>query len=210
LLKTIIWKFYEKVTSNTIFNWNNWFCANSLLKNFKPFETPRTNCRPGTVYRISEEGIKYVVQDVKQIKSATSKDGTLIGQMTFSKEELLSMLNLNFSLDYITAEVEIKDATRDYTEQAGVDFALYENDIAEDIMLDENSEYFLIRETVATKEIIFRFSKSSIEQLNTGKSRMKEKSGDGIDFPFEIKEKFSDAKRFFYLEEKIEIPSGGF
>ena len=154
--------------------------------------------------------MKYIVQDVKQIKSDVSKDGTLIGQMTFSSEELLSMLNLSFSSDFVIAEVEIKDATRDFSEQASVDLALYENDIAEDIMLDENSEYYLIRETVSTKEIIFRFSKSSIEKLNTGKSRLKEKSGDGIDFPFEIKKKFSDAKRFFYLEEKKEEPSGGF
>lgn len=124
---------------------------NSLLKNFKPFETPRTNCRPGTVYRISEDGIKYIVQDVKQIKSDVSKDGTLIGQMTFSSEELLSMLNLSFSSDFVIAEVEIKDATRDFSEQASVDLALYENDIAEDIMLDENSEYYLIRETVSSK-----------------------------------------------------------
>ncbi len=183
---------------------------NSLLKNFKPFETPRTNCRPGTVYRISEDGVKYIVQDIKQIKSTSSEDGTLTGQMTFSREELLTMLNLNFSSDYVTTEVEIKDATRDYTEQANVDLALYENDIAEDIMLDEKSKYYLIRETVATKEIVFRFSRSSIEQLNTGKSNLKEKSGDGIDYPFELKKKFKDSKRVFYLEEKIEQPSGGF
>jgi len=183
---------------------------NALLKNFKPFETPRTNCRPGTVYRISEDGVKYIVQDVKQIKSDESKDGTLIGQMTFSSEGILNMLNLSFNSDFVTAEVEIKNAIRDFTEQASVDLALYENDIAEDIMLDENSEYFIIRETVASKEITFRFSRSSVQQLNTGKSRLKEKSGEGIDFPFEIKKKFSDAKRFFYLEEKIEIPSGGF
>lgn len=183
---------------------------NSLLKNFKPFETPRTNCRPGTVYRISEDGVKYIVQDVKQIKSDVSNDGKLIGQMTFSSEELLNMLNLNFSSDFVTAEVEIKDATRDFTEQVSVDLALYENDLAEAIMLDENSEYYLIRETVASKEIIFRFSRSSVQQLNTGKSSLKEKTGERIDFPFEIKKKFSDAKRVFYLEEKIEIPSGGF
>ncbi|MBU0476010.1 MAG: hypothetical protein KKF62_17830 [Bacteroidetes bacterium] len=183
--------------------------SNSLLQNFKPFETPRTNCRPGTVYRISADGVKYIVQDVKQIKSDESNDGSLIGQMTFSSEELLNILNLNFSSDFITVEVEIKDAIREYTEQASVDFALYENDIAKDIMLDENSKYFVIRETVATKEIIFRFSKSSISQLTTGKSNLKEKSGEGIDFPFEMSKKFSELKRFFFLEEKIEKPSGG-
>lgn len=183
---------------------------NSLLKDFKPFETPRTNCRPGTVYRISADGVEYIVQDVKQIKSDESKDGTLIGQMTFSREELLTLLNLNFNTDFVTVEVEIKDAEREFTEQSNVDLALYENDIAKDIMLDENSKYYVIRETVAAKEIIFRFSKSSLEQLTSGKSNLKEKSGEGIDFPFEIKKKFSDLKRLFYLDEKMEPPSGGF
>jgi hypothetical protein len=183
---------------------------NSLLKNFKPFETPRTNCRPGTVYRVTEDGVKYIVQDVKQIKSEESKDGKLIGQMTFSSAELLSMLNLSFSSDFVMVEVEISDATRSFTEQSNVDLALFENDIAEDILLDENSEYYLIRETVASQEFVFRFSRGSVQQLITGKSSLKEKSGEGIDFPFEIKKKFNEAKRFFYLEEKIEKPNGGF
>lgn len=184
--------------------------TNSLLKNFKPFETPRTNCRPGTVYRTSDKGVLYIVQDIKQIKSDVSSDGTLIGQMTFSNKELLTMLNLNFDSDFVTAEVEIKNAVREYTEQANVDLVLYENDIAEDIIQDENSEYYLIRETVSTNDITFRFSKSSVEQLSTGKSSLKEKSGDGIDFPFELKKKFSDFKKIFYLDEKIEPPKGGF
>jgi hypothetical protein len=184
--------------------------TNSLLKNFKPFETPRTNCRPGTVYRIGTNGVEYIVQDVKQIKSNESNDGTLIGQMTFSNQDLLKMLNLNFNSDFITAEVEIKDAIREFTEQANVDLALYENEIAEDIMIDDSSNYFVIMETVATKEITFRFSKSSIDLLTTGKSLLSEKTGNGIDFPFEIKRKFSDLKRIFYLEQKLDPPSGSF
>ncbi len=178
---------------------------NSLLKNFKPFETPRTNCRPGTVYRISSNGVKYIVKDIKQIKSQTSYDGTLIGQMTFSNKEILTMLNLDFNASYITAEVEIKNAVREYTEQTNVDLVLWENDVAEEIMVDDGSEYYIIRETIATKEITFRFNKISVKLLHTGKAALKEKSGDGIDFPFEIKKKFSEEKRIFYLEEKIEM-----
>ena len=179
---------------------------NSLLKNFKPFETPRTNCRPGTIYRISEDGVQYIVQDVKQIKSEVSSDGTLIGQMTFTSNELLTMLNLKFNSPFITAEVEIKNATREYTEQANVDLVLWENDVAEDIMLDEESKYFLIRETVSSQNIIFRFSRDSFAQLTTGKQSLKEKGGEGVDFPYELSKKFSDPKRFFYLEENIKIP----
>jgi hypothetical protein len=177
---------------------------NSLLKNFKPFDTPRTNCRPGTVYRIYDEEVKYIVQDVKQIKSETSKDGNLIGQMTFSKEELLTMLNLNFSSEFETLEVEIKDAIREYTEQANVDKVLWDDDLGEDLMIDGDSEYFLIRETISSREITFRFTKSSIDNLITGKSSLKEKSG--VDFPFEIKKKFGPPKRFFYLEEELKKP----
>jgi hypothetical protein len=182
---------------------------NSLLVNFKPFETTRTNCRPGTVYRTNEDGVKYLVKDIKQIKSEISSDGNLVGQMTFSSEELLTMLNLNFSSDFLTAEVEIKDAIREYTEQANVDLVLWKNDVAEDIMLDEDSEYFIIRETVASQNITFRFSKNSISQLTTGKSSLKEKLGEGIDFPFEISKKFREVKRFFFLEEKMKNTGGG-
>jgi len=176
---------------------------NSLLKNFKPFETPRTNCRPGTVYRIDKEDVLYIVQDVKQIKSEESLDGTLIGQMTFSREELLTVLNLNFKSDFVTVEVEIKNVIREYTEQVNVDLVLWDNDVAEDILVDRKSDYYLIRETVASQNIIFRFSRSSITQLVSGKSRLKEKTGDGVDFPFELNKKFSDAKRVFFLEEEI-------
>ena len=179
---------------------------NSLLKNFKPFETPRTNCRPGTVYRISKDGIKYIVQDIKQIKSEVSSDGTLIGQMTFTSDELLTMLNLKFNSPFVTVEVQIKNATREYTEQANVDLVLWENDVAEDIMLDEESEYYLIRETVSSQNIVFRFSKKSFSQLVTGMQSLKEKGGEGVDFPYELSKKFSNPKRFFYLEENIKIP----
>ena len=179
---------------------------NSILKNFKPFDTPRTNCRPGTVYRIDENGVKYIVQDVSSIKSKISQDGTLIGQMTFTKEEMLAALNLNFDLEYITAEVEIKDAAREYTEQANVNYILWENDIAEDIVIDEKSRYFIIRETVAAQEISIRFNHETVGMLVTGKSNLKEKEageGETIDFPFSMKKKFNEPKRLFYLEEKI-------
>lgn len=180
---------------------------NALLKDFKPFETPRTNCRPGTILRVNEEGVKFVAKDVKQIKSESSNDGTLVGQMTFSHDELLTMLNLNFSSDFVTAEVEIKNAVREFTEQSNVDKVLWDDDIAEDVMHDEKSDYFLIRETVSTKNITFRFSRSSASNIVTGKSSLKEKSGEGIDFPFELSKKFNDLKRFFYLEEKIVEPN---
>lgn len=176
---------------------------NSLLENFKPFETPRTNCRPGTAYRISNNGVRYVVKDIKKIKSQTSYDGTLIGQMTFSNKEILTMLNIDFNTPYITAEVEIKNAVREYTEQTNVDLVLWDDDVAEEIMVDDSSKYYLIRETISTKEITFRFTKVSLKVLNTGKSALKEKSGDGVDFPFEIKKKFGEEKRIFYLEEEI-------
>lgn len=179
---------------------------NSLLKNFKPFETPRTNCRPGTIYRISKDSVKYIVKDVKQIKSEISNDGTLIGQMSFTKEEMLTMLNINFDLDIIVAEVEIKDAVREYTEQADVDKVLWENDLAEEVMLDKDSEYFIVRETVATKNITFRFSKANYSNIITGKSNLKEKTGTS-DFPFELNKKFNESKRFFFLEEKVDNPN---
>ena len=179
---------------------------NSLLPNFKPFDTPRTNCRPGTVYRYDENGVNFIVKDIKSIKGLTSSDGTLIGQMTFSREELLQVLNLNFDLKYVTAEVEIKNAEREFTEQTNVDNILWEEGEAEEIIIDEKSTYFIIRETVSAKEITFKFNNVSVAMLLTGKSTLKKKEGkqgEVIDFPYSISKKFKEPKRLFYLEEKI-------
>jgi hypothetical protein len=179
---------------------------NSLLPNFKPFDTPRTNCRPGTVYRSDENDISFIVKDIKTIKSLTSSDGTLIGQMTFSREELLQILNLNFNLKYVTAEVEIKDAEREFTEQINVDDVLWEQGEAEEIMNDNESVYFIIRETISAKEVTFRFNNVSEAMLLTGKSTLKKLEGrDGavIDFPYSISKKFKEPKRLFFLKEVI-------
>ena len=179
---------------------------NSLLPNFKPFDTPRTNCRPGTVYRCDENGINFIVKDIKAIKGLTSNDGTLIGQMTVSREELLQVLNLNFDLKYVIAEVEIKNAEREFTEQTNVDNILWEEGEAEEILIDEESKYFIIRETVSAKEITFRFNNVAAAMLLTGKSTLKKKEGregEVVDFPYSISKKFKEPKRLFYLEEKI-------
>ena len=130
---------------------------NSILKNFKPFDTPRTNYRPGTVYRIDTSGIRYIVEDIKSIKSFVSREGSLLGQMTFTKNQILTILNLDFDEDFITAVVEIRNSEREYTEQAMVDNVLWENDKADEIMLDEESRYFIIREAILSNEITYRF-----------------------------------------------------
>ena len=50
---------------------------NSLLPNFKPFDTPRTNCRPGTVYRCDENGINFIVKDIKNKKRDSQRKSPL-------------------------------------------------------------------------------------------------------------------------------------
>jgi hypothetical protein len=179
---------------------------NSLLPNFKPFDTPRTNCRPGTVYRLDENRVQFIVKDIKQIKGLVSNEGTLIGQMTFSRGDLLQILNLNFDLQFVTAEVEIKDVVREFTEQSNVDQVLWEDEYAADLMTDEVSKYFIIRETISAKEITFRFNNAAAAMLLTGKPslKMKEpKDGEIIDFPYSITKKYKEPKRLFFLDEKI-------
>jgi hypothetical protein len=179
---------------------------NSLLRNFKPFDTPRTNCRPGTVYRIDQNNVCFIVQDVKSIKSMQSSEGTLVGQMTFTKAQLLSVLNLDFNMDYITAEVEIKEAIREYNEQTNVDLVLWDEGAAGDLAVDEESKYFIIRETISSNSITFNFDSKSYDKLKTGQASLKEKkakNGVEYDFPYSISKRFSEPKRFFYLEEKI-------
>jgi hypothetical protein len=179
---------------------------NSLLPNFKPFDTPRTNCRPGTVYRFDENGVQFIVKDIKQIKGLISNEGNLLGQMTFSREDLLQILNLNFNLQYVTAEVEIKNAEREYTEQLNVDQVLWEDEQAAEIITDNGSRYYIIRETISSKEITFRFNNVAVAMLLTGKSSLKKKESKDneiIDFPYSITKKFKEPKRLFFLDEKI-------
>ena len=179
---------------------------NSLLQNFKPFDTPRTNCRPGTVYRCDENGVQFIVKDIKQIKGLVSNEGNLLGQMTFSREDLLQILNLNFNLQYVTAEVEIKNAEREYTEQLNVDQVLWEDEQAAEIITDDESRYYIIRETISSKEITFRFNNVAAAMLLTGKSSLKKKESKDdeiIDFPYSITKKFKEPKRLFFLDEKI-------
>ena len=120
---------------------------NAILKNYRPFDTPRTNGRPGEVYRISENGTRYIVQDVLSIKEKASEEGDLVGRMYFTSEELLSLLNLEFDrLDIIPAEVKIVKAKREYNEQIDVDKVLYSDDKISELVADGNSSYFIIRE----------------------------------------------------------------
>ena len=179
---------------------------NAIYKNFKPFPTPRTNYRPGTVYRIDKNGIQYLVQDVNSIKSLSSNEGTVIGKMNFTRSEIMECLNIDFNQEIVAAEVEIKNAVREYTEQTNVDFVLWENDVIDDLVVDEFSRYYIIREAVLAKEIVFRFDAKTVDNIVTGKGSLKEKQagkGQIIDFPFSISKRFKEPKRLFYLEQKI-------
>jgi len=180
--------------------------ANAIYKNFKPFPTPRTNYRPGSVYRIDKNKIQYFVQDVTSIKALTSDEGTVNGKMNFTRSEILECLNIDINQDYISTEVEIKNVVREYTEQTNVDLVLWENDVIEKLVVDDSSDYYLIREAVLAKEIVFRFDSKTADKIVTGKGNLKEKqAGEGqiIDYPFSISKRFKEPKRLFYLEQKI-------
>ncbi len=180
--------------------------ANSVYKNFKPFSTPRTNFRPGTVYRIDESGIMYLVQDVNQVKSLECSEGTITGRMIFTKEELVTSLNIEFDIAYITTEVEVKDALREVTEQTNVDYILWDYDLVDELVVDPKSKYYIVRETVSTKEITYRFDAAAVEHIVKGKGNLKEKLSTGttvIDYPFSITKRFSEPKRLLFLEQEI-------
>jgi len=180
---------------------------NAILKDFIPFSTPRTSGRPGSVFRISASGKRFFVEDIKQIKSYISKDGNIKGIMYFTPSEILEILNLNFNdNDVIKCEVGIKNVIREYTDQANVDKVLWDDDKAEDIVVDEKSKYYLIRETISTKEITYSFSSETIARLIRGKDQLTnlEAQGNGqVDFPYQIKKKFKTPHRIFYLDQKI-------
>lgn len=180
---------------------------NAILRNFRPFSTPRTNGRPGEVYRIDKEGRRFIVEDVRAIKAKTSEEGNLVGRMYFTSDELLTMLNLEFDrIKVIPVEVSIDNAIREYNEQSVVDRVLYENEKIRELVVDENSKYYIIRETISTKKITFRFSPDIYKRIKKGAQVLKEiKSSQELDFPYEIQKKFKQSKRIFYLDQRIKI-----
>ena len=180
---------------------------NAILKDFKPFTTPRTNGRPGEVYRINENGVRFIVQDIAAIKEKTSDEGDLVGRMYFTPEELLSFLNLEFDrMDVIPAEVKIAKAVREFNEQTVVDKVLYGSDKIRELIKDKNSKYYIIREAILTKDITFRFSYETVKKIKKGADQLTEiKSQKELDFPFEIQKKFKNEKRIFYLDQEIRL-----
>jgi len=180
---------------------------NAILKDFRPFSTPRTNGRPGEVYRIDANATKFIVQDVITIQDKISEEGDLVGRMYFTAKELLTLLNLEFDrLDTIPVEVKIVNAKREYNEQTSVDKVLYEEEKIREIVVDPNSTYFIIRETILSKNITFRFSHEVAKKIKKGASSLtKVESTEEVDFPFEIQKKFKKEKRIFYLDQAIQI-----
>lgn len=178
---------------------------NAILKDFKPFTTPRTNGRPGEVYRINPDGKKYIVQDIAGIKEKESDEGDLVGRMYFTNEQLLSLLNLEFDrMEIIPAEVKILKATRQYNEQTVVDKILYEDGMIRELLKDPESKYFIIREAILSKDVTFRFSNETVKRIKRGANQLTEiKSNVELDFPYEIQKKFKKDKRVFFLEQPL-------
>ena len=180
--------------------------GNSVLKNFRPFSTPRTNYRPGSVFRIDKNERQFFVEDIKSIKDYTSEEGTIVGRVFFTKEEMLAVLNVEISSDYIELEIEVKDAVREYNEQTTLDRVLWEGGRAETIVVDETSSYYIIREAIITREISYRFTESAYSSFVTGKSEFKKLVARGdveADFPYYLTKQFKEPRRVFYLKQKI-------
>ena len=180
---------------------------NSIYPGFKPFPTPRTTGRPGTVFRIDLHGIRYYVEDVKMIMSYTSDEGNIIGRMVFTPVELLQMLNIEFSSEEpIWVEVELEKVEREYNEQTQLDDILWEKDKIDQLVVDEFSTYYIIRETISTKKLTCRFTEEDFSKILTGANqliKLKAKKGVLPDFPYEITKSWREPRRVFYLDQKI-------
>ena len=183
---------------------------NSIYKNFRPFPTPRTNYRAGTVYRVAPDNKIYVVEDVRAVNSYESNEGTVVGRMTFSSEEILALLNIELEkYSFVSLEVEMKDVAREYTEQTTVDKVLWENERAENLVVDPLSKYFIIRETLKPKEITYRFSEETYKSILGGVNNLQKTAGEGIDFPYYVTRKYKEPVRLFYLDQSIGLKPYG-
>ncbi|KAB2838864.1 MAG: hypothetical protein F9K45_10785 [Melioribacteraceae bacterium] len=189
---------------------NTNYPENSIYKNFRPFPTPRTNYRAGTVYRVAPDNKIYVVEDVKAVNSYESNEGTVVGRMTFSSEEILALLNIELEkYSFVSLEVEMKDVVREYTEQTTVDKVLWENERVENLVVDPMSKYFIIRETLKPKEITYRFSEETYKSILSGANNLQKTAGEGIDFPYYTSRKYKEPVRLFYLDQSIGLKPYG-
>jgi len=126
--------------------------------------------------------------------------------MTFTKDELLTVLNIEISADYASIEVEIKESLREFNEQTNIDRVMWENDKAENIIVDEKSKYYIIRETVSAAEVIYRFSGNLYNSIITGKAGLKKEIPRGdekLDFPYSLTKRFEEPRRIFYLDQPV-------
>ena len=180
---------------------------NSIFPNFEPYSTPRTNGRPGSVFRTDYTGVTFFAEDVAQIPENKSDEGDIVGRMFFSAQQLLQMLNIEFSSEEpIPVEVTLKQVVREYNEQTTLDNVLWGSGKIEKLVVDENSSYYIIRETVSTKEVSFRFSKEDYDKIITGADQLikrKGKKGAEPDFPYEISKKWKEPHRVFFLKQDI-------
>ena len=167
------------------------------------------------LHKVDELGIKVNLKNIKDPEVASDlveKGGKRQVPYMEDEEHKLSVPCTPCVIDedndvslYESADI-IDYLDREYNKKTSVDKVLYENQKIREIVVDKKSKYYLIRETISSKDITFKFSYDVVKRIKRGAAALKEiKSSTELDYPFEIQKKFKQPKRIFYLEQKINI-----
>jgi len=191
---------------------------------FKAFPTARDFDPPGTIFRVDPDGQVIWVDELKvDIVTGNEVLYKLKSHNKFSLEEVLqtigavaTALPVAASAD-LTVKHDFETTTkstmgkREKVSDAALDKALGQASVA--IKFKDNSQYYLIRETISTDSLSFTSSKSWLTSLgidaefqNVVKSKAKLEWGSGKEFSLDAK--FKKQMRVWYKAERLSVERG--
>jgi hypothetical protein len=204
-----------------LFFWQPWRIQPAeLFPEFLMFPSARTFDPPGTIFRINPDGIRFDVADISQgIRTSTGEEflPEQVGRRRVSGETLAGALgkngsaSLRFSGDYHVL-LRLAGVLREKTSDWDVDKAL--PPALRQVNLRRDSRYYIIRETIAAREIDYTLSASdgaaaaaNLESHVVGTAKVNvERSGSG---ETKLVGRYATPTRILYKLEEIKFESSG-
>jgi hypothetical protein len=193
---------------------------NVNLRGFSTFPTPRTFDGPGTLFRIDKDGTKFPVA-----KLAIPVE--VVGNEVFANYTRETSWSLGGFLKFVGAIRVLSDAQLSANMESTVNLTLqigqgdrertYDNEIAAalkdaSVKYRGDSRYYVIRETIAVREISYNLTRGNNSLSTITVSINKAIDGSGslkwVDSrQSELKQTFDQPHRVFYTVEEV-LPSG--
>ncbi|CAM4111653.1 hypothetical protein [Pseudoalteromonas byunsanensis] len=186
---------------------------------FAAFTTPRSFDNPGTVYRINENGKRFKVTEIQvPIENGMEELPKLSSLQTMSLGQLLQ--SIGASSDKLSASIKLNlSRTKSILLEAntGKRFTTRDDDVdnafiawAATAKPKDNSRYFIIRETVATKQLNYKVQSDWLNELKLDTDALElagyegNASVNGQDI-LEMNREFSDYRNVWYKAEEVTL-----